>query len=446
MKRLQYVTSLLLVMLAISLLGTFTIAAQDDVITITWWTEDEDFLPMVQENFVAAFNAAHDNIRLELVGQQDLDVVLRTAIQAGAAPDILQTPGAAFIAEFVSAGVVLPMDEYAEEYNWREKLLPWAYESGILDGVLYSIPLTYESMILLYNSTLFEEHGWVPPTTLAELEALAADMEAAGIKPFSYGNAGWKPSNEHLMGIYLNNYAGPDNVYRALIGELSWTDPLFAEASELLRTHIVDNGWFGGSLELYYTYDWPDFFTEVSLGEAGMIMIGTWGFRGAFDYFGESDHDWDWAPLPIFSENLSDYSYDLATGSTLSINTQSPHPEAAAEVLNFLLSDPTRILENASYSGYGEWVVPVDFDEEDFPEGTDARIVRFFTDFADRTAEGRYGYTTWTFWPARANVQLWEDIELVWAGEMTIETYLEIHQQLWEEARADGVTPPVPSR
>ena len=59
------------------------------------------------------------------------------------------------------------MDNYAEKNGWKDKLLPWAYESGILDGKLYSLPLTYESMILFYNKTLFDKKGWTIPNNAA---------------------------------------------------------------------------------------------------------------------------------------------------------------------------------------------------------------------------------------------------------------------------------------
>ncbi|PCH77483.1 MAG: hypothetical protein COB96_06175 [Planctomycetota bacterium] len=41
---------------------------------------------------------------------------------------------------------------------------------------------------------------------------------------FSYGSTGWQPTHEHIGGMYLNSYAGPDNVYKALIGEKKWSD------------------------------------------------------------------------------------------------------------------------------------------------------------------------------------------------------------------------------
>ena len=62
------------------------------------------------------------------------------------------------------------------------------------------------------------------------------------------------------------------------------------------------------------------------------------------------------------------------------------------------------------------------------------------------TGEGNYGYTTWTFWPAEAETQLWKDIELVWSGEETAEEYLAKQQELWDKARTEGGVPPIPAR
>lgn len=437
--------TLLILVVLCSLLGTVVVTAQD-VVTVTWWTEEGLYLEHVQNTFVKAFNDSHPNIRLELIPQQNLNDLLRTAFQAGEAPDILQTPGASFIAEYIGAGLIQPLTSVAEQNGWEEKLLPWAYQSGIIDGELYSIPLTYESMVLFYNKTLFEEMGWTPPTTIDELNTLAEQITAAGKHVMVYTNSSWQPSNEHLVGVYWNNYAGPENVYRALLGEKPWTDPEFVEATQLLTDHMT-SGWYSGSLENYYTYADPDVMGELVNGDAAMMISGTWQFRGLAEYFTpDIAAEWDWAPIPMFREDAGDYIYLLATGSTLSVNGQSPNVDAAAEVINFLLSDPSLVLANAAGSQFGEWLVPLHFTEADFPEGSDPRVVRFFSDFAAVTGEGRYGYTTWTFWPAKPNVQLWQDIELVWAGDESVEDYLAAQQASWDEARAEGEVLPVPAR
>ncbi len=421
-------------------------ATAQDVTTVTWWTEEYVDVEALNTLLVEPFQAAHPDIRLEITPQSGLDDAVRTAFTAGSAPDILQTPGASFIGEYVNAGLIYPLTDAATEMGWQEKLLPWAYESGSLNGELYSIPLTFESMILMYNKTLFEEMGWTPPTTFAELQAVAEAAQAEGINPFAYGNSGFQATNEHLVGIYLNNYAGADNVYAALTGEKAWTDPEFAEAIQLLTDHMATDNWFNDSLETWFAYGWNEFFTALATREAAMLMIGTWGFRGADEFFADTTDEWDWLPIPPFTDMAGDYNYMLATGSTLSVNGQSANPEAAVAVLDFLMSDPARVLEIASAYNYGEFVIPLRFAAEDFPEGTDERITRFYSDFGTVTEEGRVGYTTWTFWPAEADVQLWQEIENVWYGELPVETYLANQQALWDEARADGTVPPLPTR
>ncbi|MBK8027460.1 MAG: extracellular solute-binding protein [Chloroflexi bacterium] len=247
MKTYRHMMLVTLLVLALGILGS-AVVAQSEPRCRHLWTEDYIDVDQINETLVAPFNADHPDIQLVITPQVELNNTLRTALASGEAPDILQTPGASFIAEFLKSGLIYDLAGAAAEFGWEEKLLPWAYQSGILEGGLYSIPLTYESMILLYNKTVFEANGWTPPTTLAEFEAIAESAQAAGINPLAYGNVEWQPTNEHLVGIYLNNYAGPENVYKALIGEKSWTDPEFAEAIALLKKHIADEGCFSGSL------------------------------------------------------------------------------------------------------------------------------------------------------------------------------------------------------
>src|SRR5260370_14951526 len=56
--------------------------------------------------------------------------------------------------------------------------------------------------------------------------------------PFGAGNADWKGVNEWLMTVFFNNVAGPDNVRKALSGELPWTAPPFVEAVELSKAWL----------------------------------------------------------------------------------------------------------------------------------------------------------------------------------------------------------------
>ena len=368
---------------------------------------------------------------------------------AGAGPDILWCPGSAACSEYYAAGHLKSLDEYSKKYGWRDLIMPWAYNAGIINNKLYTIPQTYETFILMYNTRVFKENGWKPPNTGSELWSLAEKMNNKNIVPFAYGNASWKPTNEHLAGIYLNNFAGPENVYKALIGEKSWSDKEFVDSIGLLKEHM-DKGYFMGSVENYYSHGWDEMFPPFASGEAGMMMIGTWGFRGTPAFFKNNPEDWNWVPLPPFStdanKQIGPYHYDLALGGNVAINNASKSTDESALVLDFILTNKKSVLKIAASTNYGEWVIPLKYSKSDFPASTDKRVLNYIDDFTKVTSEGRYGYTTWTFWPAKANVQLWKEIELVWANEITIKEYLENHEKTWIKDRNEGKTFTIPIR
>src|SRR5690606_38368736 len=223
-----------------------TVIAQDEVVTLTLWVETTDQIQLdhLQQALVQPFEAAHPNIRLEISGQEQMQDVLRTAILGGTAPDILQMFGPSWNAEYIAGGFMEPLNDYAAQYGWEDELLPWAYATGTVSGTLYSIPLTYESIIMFYNRTLFEEQGWTVPTNRAELEAVANAALEQGIHPLSYGNRDAVFANGHLISAYLNNYVPREDLRAALVGEKQWTDPVFAEAIALLTEDIAEKGWW----------------------------------------------------------------------------------------------------------------------------------------------------------------------------------------------------------
>ena len=415
--------------------------------TVTWWAEtNADRDPVFQAKLVDAFNASQNEIELVMEFKEGLNDILRTAMLSGEGPDIVETPGPSYVKEYQEAGLLTSMEGYSQQFGWQDKLLPWSYQAGVFDGEFYSAPKTFESMIMLYNKTLFEENGWSVPTTLSEYEATAAKIKAAGMNVFAYGSTGWQPTHEHLAGMYLNSYAGPDNVYKALIGEKEWTDPEFTGAIELLRKHMVDDGYWSGSLENYYALGWDDFHAMFASRGAAMMTIGTWTFGATTAGFADISDEWDWAPFPVLRDGGADPSYLLALGTTMSINGSSENPDAAAEVLNFVFSNKEIVLDMAADFQFGEFVVPLYFAEDDIRDSVSPQVRRYLVEFAEATGKGNYGYTTWTFWPADPGVHIWKDMEVVWAGDISVEDYMYDHQKMWDKARKKGELLPVGAR
>ena len=398
-----------------------------------------------QECLIAAvvdpYNEQTEDVNVEVVLQPNQWEATRTAAAGGGGPDVLITPGPSFVFEMAKAGQVLPLDDYAKELGWDQNFAPWALSLGMVDGELYSVPHELETLILYYNKTLFEEKGWEAPTTIDELMALSEQIAAEGIIPFSHANAEWRPSNEWFVGEFLNHVAGPDNVYLALTGQKSWADPEFVESIELLNT-MQENGWFMGGLDRYYTATGDERHTAFGDGKAAMNIEGSWALDNMPRYFGAeagNANDWDWVPMPSFSGAAI---YDLGIGSTYSINAATEHPEAVADFLTYYFSPEAQAaaLVECSYAP-----APVKL-TADILEGIDPRVAGVFAGLAQSSQEGNYGYTTWTFWPPKSDVYIYEEIEKVWAGQMSTEEYLQGLDDLFQEELQAGDIPPIPDR
>ena len=422
------------------LLSVSMASAQDKTAISVWWSDSTEGQCQA-DTIVDAFNAQSDNTVLEAVLQADQWDVTRTAVSGGGGPDIVVSPGPSFVFELASAGLILPMDNYSDLNNWDDSFVDWALSLGLVDGELYSLSTELETMILYYNKTLFEEYGWVIPDTMDDLMELAAQIEAEGIIPFSQGNAEWRPANEWFVSAFLNNIAGPDNVYAALTGDLAWTDESFVEAIDALDM-IQQNGWFSGGLDVYYTITFDELHAAYGNGTAAMNMEGSWHMSGVNDFFGEvaeNDNDWDWMPVP---SSTGDDIYSLGTGSTYSLSAWSANPDNAAEFLTYFFLPETQA---ALTVACGLAPAPVRI-SADMLEGIDARQARLFESIAEASDAGNYGYLTWTFWPPKSDVYIYEEIELLWDGQITVEDYLVGLNDIFQEELEAGDIPPIPLR
>ena len=436
-------------LLLISILSTFYFTSLSySKTTVTWWNwgnEGSDLAVTITEDIQNRFNNSQDEIELKISFKgEDVNEPTRTALLAGAGPDIVTSSGSTYVRAYYDGGFLKSMEEYSSKYGWDKKILPWAYNLGVFGGEFYSFPKNYESMVLFYNKTLFDENGWSIPNNLSEYETLAEKIKAKGMYHFAYGSSGWQPTHEHLVGNYFNTFAGPDNVYKALIGEKKWTDPIFVESLELLKKHMLD-GYWSGSLENYYATDWDGFSSQFVNREAAMLPIGTWGFE-IMEGFADKNDDWAVAPLPIISNDGGNPNYQLSIGGTMSINAASKNPDAAAKVIDWILKDKSRVLEFSAKRGYAEWLIPLAYEASDFSDSADPKVRDYLIDFAKVTGAGDYGYTTWTFYPAEAGTHIWKDMESVWAEDISVKDFLNEQQALWDKARAANQLIPVGKR
>lgn len=424
--------------------GLPRVARADDRKVVTFWfaQANSDGQAALRNDLVDAFNASQDKYTLQLeVKGAAVNNLLKVALVAGNGPDIVQTAGPTYLAPIANAGQVLPLDELAEKYKWKDRFLPALLNTSVYNGKLYALPRDYESLHLFYNKELFKQNGWKVPTNRAEMEQVADAALAKGIIPFGAGNADWKGANEWLMTVFINNVAGPDNVRKALSGELPWTAPPFVEAVELSKAWF-NKGYFGKN---YFSLTIEQSFLQVVNAKAAMAFSGTWSFGTKSYGMSKPDTVMDVAPTPSLGTAFTGPLMHLACGATLSIAKTSQNAEGAAAVFEFMLSQ--KFYQTMNRDWPGKWALPVkDLPPEMLKEINYPLFEKTIVELHEAFSKGNYGFTTWTFWPGATDSYLIEGIEQVWLNKITPEAYLTRIQTLFAQEAKDGKVPPLPPK
>jgi len=193
------------------------------------------------------------------------------------------------------------------------------------DGKQYFVPFSYYAWGIHYRKSLFEDNGWEIPTSVDELTALAAEMEASGITPFAFGNDGNWPAMGTFdqLNFRINGYQFHVDL---MAGKESWTSDqvreVFATYETLLALHQENpNG-----------RTWEEAAAALVNKEAGMMTIGN--FAGSQFPEGELE-DLDFFPFP---EINPEYGLDVVEAPIDGwMMAAAPGNEAAAlEMLEYL--------------------------------------------------------------------------------------------------------------
>ncbi|MEI5905577.1 ABC transporter substrate-binding protein [Bacillus spongiae] len=173
--------------------GTDNEKAEGGEDTIDFWV----FEPGLKEHkdnlnaLVDEYEEANDvTVKTTFVPKDDFNTKLNSAIAVGQNPDVsyLDQP---LVPKFAGDGTLLELDEYADGENGidRTKYFKGAFETNIVDGKLYGLPLNQSTVALFYNKDLVA----TPPTTWEEWIAMAEDVykkdEIAAFE--GIGTGGW---------------------------------------------------------------------------------------------------------------------------------------------------------------------------------------------------------------------------------------------------------------
>lgn len=436
-------TSLTILLLFVLLVGQAAFAADREVIELWFWGAEPYAQEALQRILVDRYNASQDKYRLTVEFRPTVDQDIITALAANQGPDIVYGSGPAFVMPLVEAGKLEPMDDYAEQYGWKERILQPYYESGTVNGKLYSLVNGVATIGVFYNKKVLADNGWDVPTTIEDLEAIMDEAMAKGMYASVTGNKGWKPVNENYASLFLTHVAGPEAVYKALTGQIKWNSPEFKEAFAKSK-EWWDRGYLGG-------HDYPNLNFSESLqllsDERSPFFIGpSIAFQWAASFFtGEKEQNLGFIPFPA-TEQVPETTYTLGAACTLSINANKSQErkDEAAKIIDMMMTPEFMQEMTAAWPGY--WGTPLK-DLSSVDTTGMGHLSKSFVQVVQSVAEavnaGNFGYYSNVFFPA-ATQQHIVNIENIWYGVVSVEQYLQEMDKVFEEEFNKGLVPPIP--
>lgn len=413
-------------------------------ITLWFWGAEPYAQEAMQTILADAYNASQDKYRLAIEFRPSVDTDMSTALAANQGPDVVYGSGPSFVMPLVEAGKLEPLDTYSEQYGWKDLLLDPFYESGTVNGTLYSLTSGVSTVGVFYNKKVLEENGWEVPKTLEDLETIMDQALEKGMYASVTGNKGWKPVNENYASLFLTHFAGPDTIYKCLTGEEKWNNPKVTSAIEKSK-EWWDKGYLAGSDYVNLNFSES---LQLLADEKSPFFIGpSIAFQWAASFFtGDKEENIAFIPFPS-TEAVPNETYTLGTSCTLSINANvsQEHKDEAAKIINMMLQPEFMQEMTAAWPGY--WGTPlkdlsaINSDEMGYLSKSFIEVVK---NISEAVNKGNFGYYDNVFFPS-ATQQNMVNIEDVWYDTMSVSDYLDKVDKDFAEEFAKGLVPPIPA-
>lgn len=279
------------------------------------------------DDMVDGFNKEYPDVKvnLESTTLDNYQDVVKLKISTGDAPDILFGSCKTY-SDLVNSGNI----EDLTDQEFTARIDDSVIDNVSIDGKVYSIPLDQLANAVYYNKDIFEELKLDIPTTYSEFIETCRKLKDAGYIPCAAGyQDGISVGANFYTIFYGTNYLQCENHVNEMVnGEKKAEDyPSLARALEQWR-EIME----------YQNDDQKTINTDraeqiFANGEAGMIIIGTWGLGAITQYNPEGNYGAFMFPS---EEKAEDNTIPIAAGDCWMAVKDSPNHEAAMAFCEYM--------------------------------------------------------------------------------------------------------------
>ncbi|PID58777.1 ABC transporter substrate-binding protein [candidate division KSB3 bacterium] len=273
---------------------------------------------------------------INLTGSADARPLLKSMLLGGQIPDLLISAWPSFDKELQQAGILAPLNDAWEKYNWDKALNASWKELGSIDGKVYGIYFLADNRSgLWYRSQDFTALKTPLPTSWDTFKTLAHAYKDAGKIPITVGADSWAHT-EYFENLLLR-VGGPEIFMKLARHEIPWTDPVVVKSLTYWK-ELLDEGLFADGATMLGTA-WDVAFKQVMQNSAGMNLIGSWVHGMAQQEFAFTPvKDYDFFQFPTIDPSVPANYMQISAKNWL-VCSGGKNTQAALAFLNFVLSE-----------------------------------------------------------------------------------------------------------
>ncbi len=298
------------------------------------------------EDVAAAYEADHQDIKIELTAEKNLEDVIGSKMKSGDYPDVvhLATGREAGLTEtmvrensLADISDILDEKVFGEEKTVKEKLIDGFTDTAAThpygDDKMYMAPMFYGPCGLFYNAALFAEKNWSLPTTWDEMWELGQKAEAENIALFTYPTAGYFDA---LIYALLCETGGVDFYNDCMqYKEGVWDDKDAREALDIvarLASYTEPTTVANANNDNYLKNQ------QLVLDNKALFMPnGTWVSGEMADAPRVEGFEWGFMALPAIESDKDRYSYTYF--EQIWVPENADHKDEAKDFIAYLYSD-----------------------------------------------------------------------------------------------------------
>jgi raffinose/stachyose/melibiose transport system substrate-binding protein len=378
----------------------------------------------VFDDLVTKFNQANPDIEVKRESQPQMRDILRTALDAGQGPDIMNyDTGPGFAGVLARSGLLLPIDDGYAQFGWDARVLPIAKQRATFDGKAYGIGTELEVVGMFYNKRIFQEQGLSEPKTHDELMQVAAKLKDAGLIPIAFADQDKWPAG-HTFSVFSGNIAGKAKLAQAISGKVAWNDPDFVQAIQIPFEEMNKAGYFIPEINAITYDDWNSLFYT---GKAAMSLTGSWQVNAYSNKETTPDPVGFFFYPPIQGKPIAPPS---GLGSGYFVSSKTKQPTAAFKFLDFMFSKETAKV----YIEKLNKIPPIQLNPADY---TITDLMRFTLDALQKDAD-KMGYNIDVLTPENFNTIMFDGFQEVLGGTKSAKQQADDLEKAMQDAKKEN--------